>query len=433
MAPKPGKVLALKGDAHVYQAGTSLSKAHITTLLAASASGHYIPLMIVYPGVQPHNQLREDFHNWFPQGLFGNSQSGLMDSELFVAWLKNGFIESVKQRGVWKPILLLIDSAKCHLSIQASEICNENEILLYMLFCNATHLIQVLDLVLMNAVKTIYKEEVRTWLMKNPGELFDNYSFIDEFVPMWNWALKIENAIKGFEKSGIFSWNPQAVKTGKLAPASIYQKPDPMLVINNSFVEPVEGDVPVVKSAEPQPSTSAEGQIPRNNSNKANEAEVKVKRFGEELLWLTLGGKKYKLIEVADDGPELQKKDVVEDILKVLQAKVSHMGGAQMQGLPRCISNKKYWEILKAKEDKKMKEKEEVEKWKEEQAAKAEQKRIAKKVAKDKRTVNHKCHQTKIIELSSSSDETEEEMVLDDESSTDESGKESDVFLQRHS
>ena len=63
MAPKPGKVLASKGDAHVYQASTSLSKAQITTLLAASASGHYIPPMIVYPGVQPHNQLRENFHN----------------------------------------------------------------------------------------------------------------------------------------------------------------------------------------------------------------------------------------------------------------------------------------------------------------------------------------------------------------------------------
>ena len=148
-----------------------------------------------------------------------------------------------------------------------------------------------------------------------------------------------------------------------------------MPVINNSFVEPVEGDVPVVesakpqpstsaegdvpvvKSAEPQPSTSAEGQIPRNNSNKANEAKVEVKNFGEELLQLTLGRKKYKLIEVADDGPESQK-DVVEDILKVPQAKVSCMGRAQMRGLPRCISNKKYQEILKAKEDIKMKEKE---------------------------------------------------------------------------
>ena len=142
---------------------------------------------------------------------------------------------------------------------------------------------------------------------------------------------------------------------------------------------------------------------------------------------MTLGRKKYKLIEVADDGPESQK-DVVEDILKVPQAKVSCMGRAQMQGLPRCISDKKYQEILKAKEEKKMKEKEEVEKRKAEWAAKVEQKQIAKKVVKDKHTVNCKHHQTKIVESSSSSDE--EDMVLDDNSSTDESGEESDVFYE---
>ena len=44
--------------------------------------------------------------------------------------------------------------------------------------------------------------------MKNPGELFDKYSFIDVFVLMWNQASKIENAIKGFEKSGIFPMEP---------------------------------------------------------------------------------------------------------------------------------------------------------------------------------------------------------------------------------
>ena len=49
-------------------------------------------------------------------------------------------------------------------------------------------------------------------------------------------------------------------------------------------------------------------------------------------------------------------------------------------------------------------------------------------VVKDKCTVNCKHHQTKIVELSSSSEEGD--MVLDDNSSTDESGKESDVFYE---
>ena len=99
MAPKLGKVLAAKGDAHIYQAGTNSSKLQITILLAASASGHYIPPLIVYLGVQPRNQLREDFHNKFLQGHIRNSPSGWMDMELFIAWLKNGFLEvSIPER-----------------------------------------------------------------------------------------------------------------------------------------------------------------------------------------------------------------------------------------------------------------------------------------------------------------------------------------------
>ena len=46
MAPKAGK-----GEAHVYQAGTSSLKTQITALIASSAMGHFIPPMIVYPRV----------------------------------------------------------------------------------------------------------------------------------------------------------------------------------------------------------------------------------------------------------------------------------------------------------------------------------------------------------------------------------------------
>ena len=79
------------------------------------------------------------------------------------------------------------------------------------------------------------------------------------------------------------------------------------------------------------------------------------------------------------------------------------------------------------------KRKKKVEKQKVERAAKAEQKRIAKKQAKDKDkcTVQYKHHQARNVESSSSSDEVEEEeMVLDDNPSTDKSGEESNVFYE---
>ena len=68
----------------------------------------------------------------------------------------------------------MIDGAKNHLSIQASEFCYKNDIVLYVLYPNAMHLIQPMDLVLMNSIKTVYKEELRIWLQKNLGVLLTN-------------------------------------------------------------------------------------------------------------------------------------------------------------------------------------------------------------------------------------------------------------------
>ena len=252
MAPKPGKVIAGKGEVHVYQTGTSSSKNQITTLLASSAAGHFILPVIVYPRVQPRMQLRDEVHVTLPWGVFGNSASSWMDSDLFVSWLENGFLKGIKERGLTLPVLLLINGVKSHLSIHTSEFCNKN-IILYVLYPNATHLIQPMDLVLMNSIKTVYKEEVRIWLQKNPGVLFDKYLFIQVFAVVWEWVACKEKSIIGFEKSEIFPWNPQKIKDGKLAQVSIYECPDPLPEINDSVNEPVnvaviepqEGDIPV--------------------------------------------------------------------------------------------------------------------------------------------------------------------------------------------
>ena len=81
-----------------------------------------------------------------------------MDSDLFVSWLENGFMKGIKERDMTLPLLLLIDGAKSHLSIHVSEFCDKHDIL-YILYPNATHLIQPMDLVLMNCIKMIYRKK----------------------------------------------------------------------------------------------------------------------------------------------------------------------------------------------------------------------------------------------------------------------------------
>ena len=89
------KVIVSKHDKHVYQGGTTLNKTQITVLLSASATTHYVKPLVVYPGIQPRRELHDDYDCRFPEGLFGNSPSGWMDTELFHSWLENGFNESL--------------------------------------------------------------------------------------------------------------------------------------------------------------------------------------------------------------------------------------------------------------------------------------------------------------------------------------------------
>ena len=206
------KVIASKHDKHVYQGGTTSNKTQITVLLAASTPTHYVKLLVMYPGVQSRCELCDDYHHRFPDGLFGNSPSGWMDMELFHSWLEKGFNESLIKRCVKKPVLLLINGAKCHILIQAGEFCKENNVILYALYPNATHLIQVLDLVLMNIVKTNYQSKVRHWLNENPGALYNKYVFIQVFKEVWLKSAKVEYTIKGFEELGIYLMNPEAIK-----------------------------------------------------------------------------------------------------------------------------------------------------------------------------------------------------------------------------
>ena len=79
LALKMKKVIVSKCNKHVYQGGTTSNKTKITILRAASATTHYVKLLVVYPGVQLRHELNNDYHCRFPEGLFGNSPSGWMD------------------------------------------------------------------------------------------------------------------------------------------------------------------------------------------------------------------------------------------------------------------------------------------------------------------------------------------------------------------
>ena len=124
----------------------------------SNAVALYIPLLVVYPGCNFHQTFIENFYSHFPMAIFGHSTNGWMDTDLFEMWLEESFIPKIDRAHILKPILLIIDGAKCHISLPISELCDENNIIPYTLLPNATHLIQPLNLLLMGSIKTNYRE-----------------------------------------------------------------------------------------------------------------------------------------------------------------------------------------------------------------------------------------------------------------------------------
>ena len=84
------KTISLKGSKKVRQI-TSGNKTQITVLGCVSATGQVLPLMVVFSGKRFNHELSE---GEVPGTLYGMSDSGWMDSELFSNWFSNHFLKT---------------------------------------------------------------------------------------------------------------------------------------------------------------------------------------------------------------------------------------------------------------------------------------------------------------------------------------------------
>ena len=90
--------------------------------------------------------------------LYARSESGWIDSELFLVWLKKVFLKHVVSQ---RPILLLIDGHKSHITLEAVDICRDSDIILFCLPPHTTHALQPLDVSVFKSLKDQYSKAIR--------------------------------------------------------------------------------------------------------------------------------------------------------------------------------------------------------------------------------------------------------------------------------
>ena len=143
--PKSGRLLGPTKEKNFYKISAGHEKESITVSCSFSAAGASIPPMVMLPYKRIPSHLSQSIpHDW----SVGRSESGWMVSSCFFEYITNVFYPwCVKNK------IQFLDGHKSHLSLELSDFCRENNIILVALFPNATHIIQPCEVSIFTAYK----------------------------------------------------------------------------------------------------------------------------------------------------------------------------------------------------------------------------------------------------------------------------------------
>ena len=201
---KPPKVVVPKGTKKVH-CQTSGNKSQITILACGNASGYMIPPMVIFEGKRLNSEWTK---GEVPDTLYGMSEKGWTDMELFHYWMTNLFIPNIPPA---RPVLLLVDGHSSHYEPDTIRIAQNEGIVVLCLPPHTTHVSQPLDVSFFRPLKVYWSDACHKYMQDNPGHVVTKYQFSALFSQAWYKAIKPENVISGFKKAGICPFNPKAI------------------------------------------------------------------------------------------------------------------------------------------------------------------------------------------------------------------------------
>ena len=163
--------------------------------------------MIIYPYLRIPTEIRalvpDKFH-------VAHSESGWMTSKNFFEFIANAFIPWLDDQMIARPVVLFVDGHKTHVTMQASVLCQDNGVILYLLPPNTTHILQPADVGPFRPMKHYWREQVIQFQRENPNQQIQR----KDVAPLLHKAMQLvakKSIRNGFKKSGIFPFDVDAV------------------------------------------------------------------------------------------------------------------------------------------------------------------------------------------------------------------------------
>ena len=202
---KPQKICATKGARHVGKMTSGERGFTVTVICAFNGAGAYIPPMIIFPRVRMLPVLMRGAP---VDAIGGVSKSGWTDANLFITWLKH--FQKIVNASNENPKIIILDGHHSHKTLEAVTFCRANGIYLITLPPHCTHRMQPLDVNYFKSLKHNYTNQCDNWMTTHHGKRISQYEMAAIFGRAYIRASTPDKGVKGFEKCGIWPYNPEA-------------------------------------------------------------------------------------------------------------------------------------------------------------------------------------------------------------------------------
>jgi hypothetical protein len=186
---------------------------------SCSANGDMLPFYILFKG----KHLWDTWLNNGPEGCAYNvSESGWMESEQFLEWFNTVFVRHCNK--IEGPKLLIMDNHGSHISLDIIDKAREHNIHILALPAHSSHLTQPLDVGVFKHVKSAWKEVVEVFFRESGFKNVEKNVFASLFakIKFSGKAFLRRHVVAGFEQTGIFPFNREAIDSNKLKPSCAF-------------------------------------------------------------------------------------------------------------------------------------------------------------------------------------------------------------------
>ena len=213
------KVLCKRGMRALHEVGGGTGREHVTVHVCCSAAGQRLPPFILYKG-------KNLYQRWMTGGpagaVYGISDSGWMDGANFVSWFQKLFLPAVSHLTASAPVYLFFDGHYSHVSLELIRVARENNVKLFCLPPNCTHVLQPLDVGVFGPVKKMWAQLLKQWKMESRAMTVSKEVFPGLILQLWERSITPTHCISGFRAYGLYPLSKDAV-LHKLAPSEVFR------------------------------------------------------------------------------------------------------------------------------------------------------------------------------------------------------------------